>query len=92
MAGSKSKRCSRLDSTWLFHRGRKGRYEPQSHTIRLRQPGPETASDPQVLELTAPLRAAADTYLNIAKLLAVAGGSLGHWGTGFCIRASRTRA
>jgi 2',3'-cyclic-nucleotide 2'-phosphodiesterase/3'-nucleotidase len=49
---------------FLFHRGRKGRYEPQSHTIRLLQPGPETASDPQVLELTAPLRAAADTYLN----------------------------
>jgi len=37
---------------------------PTGHTIRLLQPGPETASDPQVLELTAPLRAAADTYLN----------------------------
>jgi 2',3'-cyclic-nucleotide 2'-phosphodiesterase/3'-nucleotidase len=49
---------------FLFHRDRKGRWEPQSHSIRLQQPGPETASDAQVLELTAPLRAAADTYLN----------------------------
>jgi 2',3'-cyclic-nucleotide 2'-phosphodiesterase/3'-nucleotidase len=48
----------------LFRRGRKGRFDLVSHSIRIQQPGPETASDPQVLELTAPLRAATETYLN----------------------------
>jgi 2',3'-cyclic-nucleotide 2'-phosphodiesterase/3'-nucleotidase len=49
---------------FLFRRGRKGKWELVSHSTRLQQPGPETASDPQVLELTAALRASTETYLN----------------------------
>ncbi|MDR3671617.1 MAG: bifunctional UDP-sugar hydrolase/5'-nucleotidase [Holophaga sp.] len=48
----------------VFRRARRGRWELVSHRIRIQQPGPETANDPQVLELTAPLRAATETYLN----------------------------
>jgi 2',3'-cyclic-nucleotide 2'-phosphodiesterase/3'-nucleotidase len=47
-----------------FQSGRKGRWELLSHKTRILQPDPETRPDPQVLELTAPLRAAVETYLN----------------------------
>lgn len=43
---------------------RRGHWEKASRQVRTVQPGPDTRPDPQVLDLTAPLRAAADTYLN----------------------------
>ena len=47
---------------FVFRPGRRGRWDLQSHQVRLLQPG--TEADPGVLELTAPLRAATETYLN----------------------------
>jgi len=47
---------------FVFQKGRKGRWELQARRVRINPPG-ETA-DPAVLELTAPLRAATETYLN----------------------------
>jgi 2',3'-cyclic-nucleotide 2'-phosphodiesterase/3'-nucleotidase len=43
---------------------RRGRWERTSRQARVLQPGPDTRPDPQVLDLTAPLRSAAETYLN----------------------------
>jgi 2',3'-cyclic-nucleotide 2'-phosphodiesterase/3'-nucleotidase len=47
---------------FLFHKDRKGKWELQTRHVRILQPG--TEADPQVLELTAPLREATETYLN----------------------------
>ena len=47
---------------FVFRPGRKGRWDLQSRHIRILQPA--TENDPAVLELTAPLRAATETYLN----------------------------
>jgi len=47
---------------FLFHRDRKGKWQLESRHVRILPPGAE--ADPEVLELTAPLRAATDTYLN----------------------------
>ena len=49
---------------FLLNRNRRGRWEPVSCQLRVVQPGPDTRADPQVLDLTAPLRTAVDTYLN----------------------------
>ena len=43
---------------------RHGRWEKTSRKVRIVLAGPDLRPDPQVLDLTAPLRAAADTYLN----------------------------
>jgi 2',3'-cyclic-nucleotide 2'-phosphodiesterase/3'-nucleotidase len=47
---------------FTFHQVRRGKWELRSHRIRVVPPA-DTA-DAQVLELTAPLRAATETYLN----------------------------
>jgi 2',3'-cyclic-nucleotide 2'-phosphodiesterase/3'-nucleotidase len=60
-AGSKGQALGVGD--FLFHRGRTG-WALQSHSVRILPAGAETAADPGVLELTAPLRAATETYLD----------------------------
>ena len=49
---------------FLLDRTRKGKWELQSRHLQTVTPGPETAQDPRVLELTAPLRAATESYLS----------------------------
>jgi 2',3'-cyclic-nucleotide 2'-phosphodiesterase/3'-nucleotidase len=48
---------------FAFNR-RHGRWEKASRQVRVLAPGPDTRPDPQVLDLTASLRAATETYLN----------------------------
>ena len=48
---------------FLFRKNR-GRWEKVSHQARLIQPTAETPQDPKVLEVTAALRTATETYLN----------------------------
>ena len=45
-----------------LRKGAKGRWDLLSRRFRAQAPGPDP--DPAVLELTAPLRAATETYLN----------------------------
>jgi len=49
---------------FVFHRGRKGRWDLDSAQTQILQAAPETRPDPQVMELTAPLRTAVENYLN----------------------------
>jgi 2',3'-cyclic-nucleotide 2'-phosphodiesterase/3'-nucleotidase len=48
---------------FTFHKVR-GKWEMASHQVRVVQVTADLAADPKVLELTAPLRAATDSYLN----------------------------
>ena len=43
---------------------RRGKWELQSRRLQPVSPGPDTALDPRVLDLTAPLRAATESYLS----------------------------
>jgi len=61
-AGSKGQALGVGD--FLFRRGPRGSWALQSHSVRILPAGAETAADPGVLELTAPLRAATETYLD----------------------------
>ena len=49
---------------FVFRRGARGKWDLQSHRTWTASSEPETGSDARVLELTAPLRAATETYLN----------------------------
>jgi len=48
----------------VFQRGPRGKWEKVSRQARILQPGSDTCPDPQVLDLTAQLRAAVEAYLN----------------------------
>jgi 2',3'-cyclic-nucleotide 2'-phosphodiesterase/3'-nucleotidase len=49
---------------FVFQSRRRGRWELVSRQARILQPSADTPPDPQVMDLTAPLRAAVETYLN----------------------------
>jgi 2',3'-cyclic-nucleotide 2'-phosphodiesterase/3'-nucleotidase len=48
----------------VLRKGPKSGWEVESRSVRVLQPGPDAAADPEVLDLTAPIRSAAETYLD----------------------------